>query len=104
MSVPNRCELCGFESALEKHHLIPQSTCRNKYKKLKNDEMNFLWICKQCHDQIHAFFTNNELRDVYNSKEALISNEKFNSYVKWRKRHLNYDFNSTKMSNRRKNK
>lgn len=96
-----KCEICGCQSNIEKHHLVPQSKCHSaKYgKKLKNDESNFLWVCKNCHDTIHSYFTNNELRDLYSSKEALLSNEKFTKYVAWRMKHMKYDFNGTKMSN-----
>lgn len=93
----DRCEICGTECEVTKHHLVPASETKNKYKKLKNDEGNFIWICRLCHDQIHALFQINELRDVYNTKEALLSNEKFAKFVEWRKKHPEYDGHS-KMS------
>lgn len=102
MSVENqKCEICGCSHNIEKHHLVPQSKCHStKYsKKLKNDESNFLWICKNCHDTLHSYFTNNELRDLYSTKESLLMNEKFAKYVKWRIKHIDYDFKSSKMSN-----
>lgn len=99
----DKCEICGLEVPLTKHHLIPVSQSRHKNKYLKNDESNFLWICEECHSQIHALFTNQELKDLYNTKELLLSNPKFKKYVEWRIKHP--DFNGTsKMSNSRKRK
>lgn len=98
-----KCEICGIECELTKHHLIPQNKCKNKYKTLKNDEGNFLWVCRGCHDTIHAYFNNAELRDIYNTKDALMSNEKIASYVSWRIKHPNAKNTGMKMSNNRKN-
>ena len=41
-------------------------------KSLKSDEGNFLWICAECHSQIHALFSNYELKELYNTKEKLM--------------------------------
>ena len=97
----NCCELCGLECELTKHHLIPQSRIRNKYKDIKEDPSNLLWICRSCHDQIHAMFDNTELRDLYNTKESLLNNDKFNKYVKWKIKHPDFQGHA-KMSNRRR--
>lgn len=96
-----KCELCGLETDLTKHHLVPQSKAKNKYKEIKEDPNNLLWICRSCHDQIHAMFDNNELRDCYFTKELLLSNDEFNKYVQWKIKHPNFDGHS-KMSNKRK--
>lgn len=97
-----KCEICGIETKLTKHHLIPRVKCHNKYKKIENDESNFIMICNECHRTIHAYFSETELRDKFNTIERLMSNEKFAAYVNWRHKHPNYQFNSTKMSNSRK--
>ena len=102
----NICEICGCFENLTKHHLIPQ--VKNKYalkKKLQNQNIDIektINICSLCHTTIHALFTENELRDIYNNIDLLLSNEKFNNYVNWRKKHLNFSSNSTKMSNNKK--
>lgn len=97
----DKCELCGIACKLEKHHLVPQVKCHSsKYgKNLKTDESNFLWICGPCHRKIHSLFTNNELRDMYNTRELLLSNEDMVAFVKWRLKHQNFS-GSSKMSNR----
>ena len=97
-----KCELCQCEiDELTVHHLIPKSRIKNKYKEIKEDPNNLLWICRSCHDQIHALFTNTELRDIYNTKESLLSNENMIKYIQWKIKHPNFDGHS-KMSNKRK--
>ena len=97
-----KCELCQCEiDKLTVHHLIPKSRIKNKYKEVKEDPNNLLWICRSCHDQIHALFTNTELRDIYNTKESLLSNESMIKYIQWKIKHPNFKGHS-KMNNRRR--
>jgi hypothetical protein len=56
-----------------RHHFVP----RSKGGKETTD------ICLACHNTIHDLFTNNELRDTYNTPESLQENERFNKYLKW---------------------
>lgn len=97
----DKCELCGFGGKLTIHHLIPQNVSRHKNKYLKREESNFLYVCEECHSQIHALFTNHELKELYNTKDKLLSEPKFRKYVEWRMKHLDFK-GSSKMSNRRK--
>ena len=46
-------------------------------------------------------FTNHELKELYNTKDKLLSEPKFRKYVEWRMKHLDFK-GSSKMSNRRK--
>jgi 5-methylcytosine-specific restriction protein A len=55
------------------HHFVP----RAKGGKETVD------ICIACHNTIHDLFTNNELRDVYNSLTSLKENQRFSKYLKW---------------------
>ena len=96
------CQLCGFGGRLQKHHLVPQRTCRNKYKAVKDDPSNHISVCDLCHRTIHAYYGENELRDRLNTLESLKSDERFSSYLKWREKHMDYDSNSTKMSNHKR--
>ena len=72
------CPLCAREALKDRtsdHHLIPKS---------RGGAMNdILSICIDCHNGIHAFFTNKELEKKYNTVESLLSNEKFSTHVKW---------------------
>ena len=91
------CELCGIEAELTKHHLCPASKCKNKYKQIKEDDNNHIWICRQCHDHIHATYDNSWLRDNLNTIEKLLADDKIMSFVSWRKKHPEFDGHS-KMS------
>lgn len=99
-----KCELCGLDThRLTKHHLVPQNVSRTRKhpKSLKNDEGNFLWVCEECHSRIHSEFSNQELRDLYSTKEGLMSSEQIQKYVEWRRKHPNFS-GSSKMSDRRR--
>ena len=98
-----KCEICGCECKPTVHHLIPQSQSRHKNKYLKTDEGNFLWVCTECHSQIHALFTNYELKTLYPTKKALLAEPRFAKFVEWRKKHQDFK-GSSKMSNKRKGK
>jgi len=99
-----KCATCGFETELTLHHLVPQSKAKSgKYKQIKDDPSNQLWICRSCHDQIHALYENNILRDVYNTTEALLNAPEFAKYVAWKKKHPDFKGHS-KMSNTKKHK
>lgn len=68
------CPLCGREvSKVSDHHLIPKS----------RGGQETLPICLDCHKSIHAFFTNKELEDKFNTVENLLGDEKFAKHIKW---------------------
>lgn len=99
-----KCATCGFETELTLHHLVPQSKAKSgKYKQIKDDLSNHLWICRSCHDQIHALYENNILRDVYNTFESLMAAPEFAKYISWKKKHPDFKGHS-KMSNTKKHK
>lgn len=96
-----KCELCGIECDLTRHHLIPKLRAKNKYKDIKEDPSNLLWICRSCHDHIHASFSENELRDQYFTKELLLSAPEMQKFIKWKIKHPDF-IGHAKMSNKRK--
>ena len=98
-----KCAACGCDGPLTLHHLVPQVTCRNKYKEVKDDPSNHVMLCSSCHSQIHALFDENQLRDRYCTLEALLAAPEFKKYVEWKKKHPDFD-GSSKMSNGRKGK
>lgn len=99
-----KCATCGLETELTLHHLVPQSKAKSgKYKQIKDDPSNHLWICRSCHDQIHALYENNILRDVYNTFESLMAAPEFAKYISWKKKHPDFKGHS-KMSNTKKHK
>lgn len=60
---------------VEKHHLIPASKGGKKGKTII--------VCIDCGDQIHKLFTLKYLKEEFNSLEALLSNERVQTWVKW---------------------
>lgn len=101
MKENNTCELCGLPCELTKHHLIPQARIRNKYKAIKEDPSNLLWICRSCHDQIHSLWDETTLRDLYNTKEKLLSAPEMKKFIVWKRKHPDFSGHS-KMSNARR--
>ena len=81
----SKCEICGCECNPTKHHLVPQQVSRHKNKYLKTDEGNFLWVCVECHSQIHALFSNQELKELYDTKEKLLAEPRFHKFAKERR-------------------
>ena len=96
-----KCELCGIETELTKHHLVPKVKAKNKYKDIKEDDSNLIWICRSCHDQIHALYDESTLRDLYSTKEKLMAAEELKKYIAWKQKHPDFTGHS-KMSNSRK--
>jgi len=93
-----KCQICGIEEPLEKHHLVPQNKCKGSKKNLKNDPSNHIYICGTCHRTIHAYFDERELRYELNSLEKLLSNDRFSKYIAWRRKHPDFRTDSSKMS------
>lgn len=97
MSTENICELCGSTEKLTKHHLVPKVKYHKNYSSRKNSEDNFIWICDLCHRTIHAYFSENFLRDNLNTLEKLKENDQMKKYIEWRRKHLDFKSNSTKL-------
>ena len=95
------CELCGLPCEITAHHLIPKSQTRNKYKEIKEDPSNLLWVCRSCHDQIHSLWDNTQLRDLYNTKEKLLFAPEMQKFIAWKRKHPDFTGHS-KMSNARR--
>lgn len=95
------CALCGAEKKLTRHHLIPKVRAKNKYKEIKEDPSNLLWICRSCHDQIHSLWDESTLRDLYNTKEKLLAAPEMQKFISWKRKHPDFTGHS-KMSNARR--
>ncbi len=70
------CPLCKRNMLLcnlTKHHLVPKSRGGKTTEK----------ICRTCHRQLHALFTNKELARELNSVEALKENKDVQKYLSW---------------------
>jgi len=71
------CPLCGRPvedpSFLSDHHLVPRSRGGRTTET----------ICLDCHKQIHAMYSNKQLKDELNSVEALLADPQFDKFVAW---------------------
>ena len=72
----SKCEFCGMITSTRGHHVIP----RSKGGKVIVD------TCETCESYIHKTWTHNELRDTFNSVEAILGNEGFQKFLKWKRK------------------
>ncbi|ELZ61464.1 MULTISPECIES: hypothetical protein [Halorubrum] len=80
--MPTTCALCRRvvpderipdPRVVQEHHLRPEERATSPTVDL----------CRPCHDQIHAVFTNAELRADYDTIEALRSADRLDGYLEW---------------------
>lgn len=82
------CELCARTGiVLTRHHLIPKMRHRNRRTRRDfshNDRVaRILMVCRPCHNHIHDVFTEKELAHHYNTREALLADERIDRFVRW---------------------
>ena len=71
-----KCQLCGRETTeITKHHLVPKEKGGKNYTTAD--------LCRTCHAQIHALFTNIELSSRLYTIERLKKYEKVHRYLKF---------------------
>ncbi len=80
--MPTTCALCrrvvpdrriDDPQVIQEHHLRPE----------RRAESPTVMLCRPCHDQIHAVFTNDELRENYDTIEALRDADRLQEYLDW---------------------
>lgn len=81
------CELCQREKPLQFHHLIPKRLHKKRFYRLKYDK-EFLahqgiWLCPECHRQLHLLFTHEELGRRYHTLEAILDSEKVQKFLRY---------------------
>lgn len=74
------CELCNRDIELTKHHLIPKS------KNGDSDDSNYIYLCKDCHSQIHLLYPNTYLRDFLNTRELILADDQLIKFAKFAKK------------------
>ncbi len=83
------CALCGRTGVgLTEHHLIPRAVHRKRQfrKRFDLDEMRHrkLLVCRKCHRGIHRLIPDEkELARDYNTREALLADERIARHVAW---------------------
>ncbi len=91
----NQCVFCGSVLNIKYHHIVPK--CKGGKETIPS--------CYDCENFIHSQWNHNELRDVYNTVDSILNNEKFQKFLKWRlKQPSTTIFKSTAGKFRDKNK
>jgi 5-methylcytosine-specific restriction protein A len=70
------CSVClrtGSDLPTERHHLVPEN---RKHSPVAE-------VCTPCHKQLHALFTNDELREDFDTVEALREADRMREYLAW---------------------
>jgi hypothetical protein len=81
-----KCAICERDEVLTRHHLIPQARHHNKKNKRDFDRKTVkrtVGICRPCHSQIHAIFTEKQLEREWNSIEKLKSHSAIAEFAAW---------------------
>ena len=80
--MPTTCALCrrvvpderiDDPRVIQEHHLRPEERA----------ESPTVLLCRPCHDQLHATFSNAQLRESYDTIEALRAAERLQEYLDW---------------------
>jgi 5-methylcytosine-specific restriction protein A len=80
--MPTTCALCrrvvpngkiDDPQVVQRHHLRPEERATSPT----------VTLCRPCHEQIHAVFTNAELRAEYDTIEALRDADRLRGYIEW---------------------
>lgn len=81
------CELCGRQGvALTRHHLIPRTRHSNQRARRdfsREERQQVAMICRACHNQVHALFTEKELEREFNTLGALVAHPGVSRFVEW---------------------
>jgi len=89
------CVFCKLITVTRGHHLTPKS----------KGGTTIVQTCEICESFIHASWTHNELRDIFNTVDSILSTEKFQRFLKWRlKQPPDVVFKSDRSKNRDKRK
>ena len=82
-----RCQLCERETALTRHHLVPQCRHRNRWNKKNFDrrvvKTSLLLVCEGCHKQLHVLFTEKELERRLSDLPRLLAEPQVQRFVAW---------------------
>jgi hypothetical protein len=73
-----RCELCRRrvpQSLITLHHLTPKERGGRAEHRTP--------LCKPCHKQVHATYSNKELEQLYSDLDALRGAERMQPFLKW---------------------
>jgi 5-methylcytosine-specific restriction protein A len=80
--MPTTCELCRRVIPVERID-DPQAVQRHHLRPEERKTSPTVTLCRPCHDQIHAVFSNEELRASFDSIDALQSADRLADYLSW---------------------
>ena len=87
VSMIGPCQLCERETALTRHHLVPQCRHHNKWNKKNFDrraiKTDLLLLCHGCHRHLHALFTEKELERRFHDLPTLRAHPAVAKFVTW---------------------
>jgi hypothetical protein len=72
----NKCEFCKLNVHTRQHHLIPRA----------RGGIDAVACCETCESYLHKTWDHRQLRDTFNSVEAILANEGFQKFLKWRRK------------------
>ena len=81
------CELCGRAAVdLTRHHLIPRTRHTNqraKRESTREERQEVIWLCRPCHNQVHAVLTEKELERDYRTLAQLTTHPEIAKFIDW---------------------
>ncbi|MFO1512396.1 MAG: hypothetical protein U1F83_05700 [Verrucomicrobiota bacterium] len=88
MNQNRQCELCGREGGeMTRHHLVPRTRHSNKRNRRDFDRVDvrsrIAWLCRPCHNHVHALFTEKVLERRFNTVESLAAHPEVARFVIW---------------------
>ena len=83
---PGRCLLCGRDTWLTLHHLIPRKVHRRQHFRkhyTKQELQQGILICRKCHHAIHQFYDEMHLAKHLNTLTALRNDPLLAEHFRW---------------------
>ena len=88
------CVFCKRDIVTREHHIVPR--CKGGKETVS--------ACESCESFLHKTWTHNELRDTYNNVETILSEERFQKFLKWLKKQKPTTLFKSSISNNRRSK
>jgi len=80
------CPLCGRNTPLTFHHLIPKKMHRRTYFRKNYDKTTLnqgIYICRMCHSGIHKLYDEMTLAKRFNSFALLAADPALQKHCQW---------------------
>ena len=72
-SMADSCAFCKRQVPTRGHHVVPR--CKGGTE--------IVPTCHSCEDFIHKTWSHNELRDTFNTVESILTDTRFQKFLKW---------------------